>query len=293
MARPTRRTPTGGGDPSNASWSGDDLERRLIELGRRVDAPSPGTLVSSVTQRIAAGQQPRPWWRSILDVRERRALRPVWMPMRQQAAVAVAIVVVVIGGILAVPATRDTVAGLLGLGGVQIQQVPELPPVQGPADLRSRLGERVTLATARSSERFRIVLPATLGEPYEVYLSGRYPGGVVSLLWNARPELPTASVIDAGLLLTEFAGSINSRTMVAKLLDRGGTVESVTVAGEPAYWISGRPHEVVLVDENGEYVFETLRLEGDVLLWAHEGVTFRIESGLSRDAAIRIAESIR
>ena len=281
MARPT---------PS----SGDDLERRLVELGRIVDAPEPGTLAPGVMERIAAGRAPtRRRWRSILDARGRRAHRPIWTPIWQRAAVAIAIVVLLVGGVLAVPSARETVAGLLGLGGVQIQQVHDLPPVLGPADLRSRLGERTTLAAARGSERFPIGLPASLGDPDEVYLSGRYPGGVVSLLWHARPELPTASVIDAGLLLTEFAGSINSRTMVAKLLDRGGTVESVMVGGEPAYWISGRPHEVVLVDENGEYVFETLRLEGDVLLWARDGVTFRIESGLGRDAAIRIAESIR
>jgi len=62
-------------------------------------------------------------------------------------------------------------------------------------------------------------------------------------------------------VLTEFRGSINSRTMIAKLLDRGATVESVTVGGQPASWIGGRPHEVVLLDEHGEYVMETLRLE--------------------------------
>ena len=49
--------------------------------------------------------------------------------------------------------------------------------------------------------------------------------------------------------------------MIAKLLDRGATVESVTVGGQPASWIGGRPHEVVLLDEHGEYVMETLRLE--------------------------------
>jgi hypothetical protein len=81
--------------------------------------------------------------------------------------------------------------------------------------------------------------------------------------------------------------------MIAKLVDRGATVESVTVGGQPAFWIGGRPHEVVLLDEHGEYVMETLRLEGNVLLWVRNGVTLRIESALLRDEAIHIAESMR
>ena len=50
---------------------------------------------------------------------------------------------------------------------------------------------------------------------------------------------------------------------------------------------------MVLLDERGEYVMETLRLEGNVLLWVRDGVTLRIESALSRDEAIHVAESIR
>jgi hypothetical protein len=75
--------------------------------------------------------------------------------------------------------------------------------------------------------------------------------------------------------------------------DRGATVESVTAGGQPAFWIGGRPHEVVLLDEHREYVMETLRLEGNVLLWVRNEVTVRIESALSRDEAIQLAESIR
>jgi hypothetical protein len=280
----------------NEAPSGD-LERRLVDLGGRVDTPTGVDLAAAVGRRLREEQRrPRPWWHALLrrDGRlgRRNPLRPVWTPAWQRAAVPVAVVGVLIGTILLVPAARDTVAGLLGLGGVQIRQVPELPPVPGPADLRLRLGQRVTLAQARASALFPIALPDSLGDPDEVFLSGRYPGGVVTLLWDARPGLPAASTTDAGLVLTQFRGSINSRTMVAKLLDRGATVESLTIGGQPAFWIGGTPHEVVLVDENGEYVMETLRLEGNVLLWVHDGVTLRIESALSRDEASHVAESI-
>jgi hypothetical protein len=275
-----------------------DLEGRLADLGRRVAVPQVGDVAAAVGRRLHEEQtRPRPWWRILVGRRggigRRNPLRPVWTPAWRRALAPIALVGVVVGTILVVPAARDAVAGLLGLGGVEIRQVPELPAVSGPADLRQGLGRPVTLDQARASESFPIALPATLGDPDEVFLSQRYPGGVVTLLWDARPGLPAGSITPAGLVLTEFRGSINSRTMVAKLLDRGATIESVTVLGQPAYWIGGQPHEVVLVDEHGEYVMETLRLEGTVLLWVRNGVTMRIESGLSRDEAIRVAESIR
>jgi len=275
-----------------------DLERRLVDLGGRVAVPEVGDVAAVVGRRLREEQdRPRPWWRRLFGrwggLARRSPVRPVWTPVWQRAFVPIAIVAIVVGAILVVPAARAPVAGLLGLGGVQIRQVPELPPVPGPPDVRLRLGQPVTLDQARASASYPLALPAALGDPDEVYLSPRYPGGVVTLLWDARPGLPAGSATPAGLVLTEFRGSINSRTMVAKLLDRGATIESVTVLGQPAFWIGGRPHEVVLVDENGEYVLETLRLEGPVLLWVREGVTLRIESALSRDEAIRVAESIR
>ena len=277
--------------------SSSDLERRLMDLGRRVAVPEAGDVAAAVGHRLSEEQgRSRPRWETVLGhartLGRRSPLRPIWAPAWQRALLPVAIVAIVLGTILAVPVARDTVASLLGLGGVQIRQVPDLPPVSGPADLRLHLGQRVTLGQAHASAAFPIALPADLGDPDEVFLSERYPGGVVTLLWDARPGMPAGSATPAGLVLTEFRGSINSRTMVAKLLDRGATIESVTFGGQPAFWIGGRPHEVVLVDENGEYVMETLRLEGQVLLWVHDGVTMRIESALSRDEAIRLAESI-
>jgi hypothetical protein len=50
---------------------------------------------------------------------------------------------------------------------------------------------------------------------------------------------------------------------------------------------------VVLLDEHGEYVMETLRLEGNFLLLVRNGVTLRLESALARDDATRVAETIR
>jgi hypothetical protein len=40
-------------------------------------------------------------------------------------------------------------------------------------------------------------------------------------------------------------------------------------------------------------VFDSRRIVGDTLLWARGGVTYRLESGLDRAAAIALAETLR
>ena len=59
------------------------------------------------------------------------------------------------------------------------------------------------------------------------------------------------------------------------------------------YWISGAPHELIFVDEAGQPVFDTRRIVGNALLWARDGVTYRLESGLDRAAAIALAGTLR
>jgi hypothetical protein len=60
----------------------------------------------------------------------------------------------------------------------------------------------------------------------------------------------------------------------------------------PGYWLTGAPHVISYVDADGVVVDETVRLAGNVLLWEQDGVTFRIESLLSRAEALEIASSL-
>ena len=283
----------------------DDLDRRLTEIARHVDYPTMTATAGAVGQRLreeeVAGRLGRKRGPSARQgegrpARWRALWRPEWVPAWQRVAIATVVVTVVAVGILvASPAVRSAVAGLLGLGGVEIHQVEQLPPVGDSANVRAHLGRRVTAEEARSQVQWAILLPTdpALGAPDEVYLDSRVPGGVVSLLWNARVGLPQASSTQAGLLLTEFEGSISDRVTAHKLLDRGARVEVVKVGQTTGLWVSGRPHAVELLDVRGEYVEETLRLEGDVLLWTQGGLTLRIESALGRDATVAIADSIR
>jgi hypothetical protein len=57
------------------------------------------------------------------------------------------------------------------------------------------------------------------------------------------------------------------------------------------FWISGDPH-VFFYESDGGFVDDARRWVGDALLWSDGTTTWRIESGLGRDATIEIAESI-
>ena len=65
-------------------------------------------------------------------------------------------------------------------------------------------------------------------------------------------------------------------------------VEDVQVDSVSGFWIAGASHEFFYGSDP-----LSLRLSGNALLWERDLVTLRIESGLSRDRAIAVANSLR
>jgi hypothetical protein len=68
-------------------------------------------------------------------------------------------------------------------------------------------------------------------------------------------------------------------------------VEETTVNGRPALWTEG-PY-LLQFRRDGHTVTEVQRLvEGHVLIWAEGEITYRLESDLPLEEAVRIAESL-
>ena len=72
-----------------------------------------------------------------------------------------------------------------------------------------------------------------------------------------------------------------------------GVVQEVTVGGEPGYWFSGEPHFFTYLDATGQVRDEQTRLAGNTLIWQRGDLTLRLEGQLSKEEALRIAESMR
>jgi hypothetical protein len=231
-----------------------DLERRLVGLGASLELPPAADVVPTVLARLPA--------------RPRRRLRG-----RRTLAVVLAATLLLAGGAMAVAPTRNAILRLLGLRGVRIERVPQLPPV--PGRTRLRLGQRIPLARARHAAGFTALLPP--GAP-AAYLGHDVPGGRISLLIGR-------------VLIIEFRGT--ATPFIFKIVGPGTTVKLVQVSGHPGVYLSGAPHEVLFQAQTGQVRSDRVRLAGNVLIWQQGPLTIRIEGTRTLGQARALARSLR
>lgn len=220
-----------------------ELDVALTELGRQIEFPPTPDLASQLRDRL---ERPRRWGRA--------------------AVVALAVLVVAVGAVLAVPPARTAILDWLGLRHVSIVRVDELPPTSPVG--RLDLGRRVTLEEAP----LWTLVPDD--EPDRVYVDD----GTVNLLWGTPDHVR--------LLLTEFRGE----AFIEKLIEPDVDVEPVRVNGRAGAWLE-QPHVVMFKDPRGRIRDSEGRLAGKTLLWEHGEVTLRLEGDLSKAEALRIARS--
>jgi hypothetical protein len=139
-----------------------------------------------------------------------------------------------------------------------------------------------TLAQAQAQVDFPIRLPtypAGLGEPDWVFLQD-FDGPLVVLVW-AKPDQPDQVQLSLHLLgLGTFAGK-----------GPPVTVQETTVNGQRAYWTEG-PY-LLQIRRNNRTENDVRRLiDGHVLIWTEAEITYRLETDLSLEEAVKIAESL-
>jgi hypothetical protein len=236
----------------------DQLELQLRDLAAAVEFPPTPDLASAVRTRLA----PRRRWR----------------PSRRALAIALAVLAVAVAGVLAVPSARSALLDWLGFGGVELEFVDKLPTRAVSTDLD--LGDRTTLAQARRRAGFDVIdPPGELGRRV-VYFREPPDGGMVSFLYG-RPG-------NVKLLISEFDGDY--RPYVHKILKLTTRAVPSRVDGEPALWLEGA-HFIEYADAAGVFQGDPVRIANRVLLWRHDGLTFRLEGPVSREQAIEIAEA--
>jgi len=258
-----------------------DLEQQLALLRDEIAWPPTPDLAGAVAARIAtepdrAGRaKQRPWTSVAPRVRDR-----LGGPRARAAAIAALVVVAVLAATLAAaPGVRARIADWLGIGAVRIERVDRLPDASPSAGLG--LGTRTTLPAARRTAGVPVPTITALGPPDAVYVDRRVPGGAgASLVYLARPGLPSATR-GVGALLTMLPGG--DPLIVKKLLGAGTSVQSVDVDGGFGVFVSGDAHLVVPPN----------RLAGNTLLWVRGETTYRLETALGRDGALRLARSVR
>ncbi len=276
---------------SRTPLTNEQLEAMLRQIGREIDYPPTPMLASRVRERLAASKPRRSWF---------------WMPSGTSRGLAVALVCIVLacGSLLALwPAARIAVADRLGLRGTDITLVPFVPaatpttepvPTPMPVGERLSLGTAMTLDEARGRLRFAIPRPTLpeIGTPEGVYVASEPSGGRVSLVYAPRAGVPATAETGVGLLLVAFQGGLEP-AFFGKGLGPNTRIEAVSINGGQGFWIEGRPHMYFYRDTGGQIRDETVRLAGNVLLWDQDGLTLRLESALSKEEAMRLANSVR
>jgi hypothetical protein len=237
-----------------------ELEQALLAVGRNLDVPATPDLAAPVRKRLAEGRRPSVFSRRVL-------------------VVALAVLAVLVGAVLAVPQARSTIRDWLGIGSVTIRYVEDLPPVeQATGDLQ--LGERMSLEQARERAGFTVRVPTVEGldDPPKVYYN--QDSSQVAFLYGSEDE--------PRLLLTQA----DARGAIEKLVNLNVTERELVVV-EPGYagvWLYGEKHALFYPSTDHE---EPFRLVGNALVYEIDGVTLRIEAEIERDEALRIARSMR
>jgi hypothetical protein len=254
-----------------------ELEDRLTALSRDMDWPATPDLVRVVSVRITAPAiAPRPWYLNRL-------------------ALAAAAVLVALAALVVYTPSRDAIARFLNLHTLiqrqtQIPTPSPLPP--GPLGQRLGLGGLTTLTDARRAVKWHLLVPASLGQPTEVYLqSDGPPQGEVTLVYSTAPGIKPSGQTGVSVLVTEATGSVNTQ-FFGKTIGNGTTLEDVTVNGHQGYWIAGQPHVFFMIDAKGNTRDETLRLATNTLLIDYGGTVVRIEGDMTKDQALAIAQSL-
>ena len=279
-----------------------DLETALRSLAAAIDWPSAGgvpdgpDLAAAVRARIeaapAAGRSALPGdW-------ARRGSRWTWRPARRAlvfALLALLALAAIAGAIgFGLPGLRIIFGGPAASpsAGLAVSPPPSLEPSRSPAPglpgAAMGLGERIELAELDERAGFHVQWPddPAIGRPDAAYIDDQR-GGIVSLVWAAKPGLPATREPGVGLVLGQFRGDVD-QGFFTKALGGETSIDLVLVGDERGYWLSGDPHMFFWEGPAGP-VHEERRWVDDALVWSDGVITFRLETSLGKEEAIRLA----
>ena len=211
-------------------------------------------------------------------------------------------ILVLFASLMLIPPARAAILEFIQLGIVRIfraeptpvtppnQQVPAtmVPMTATPAltsepliPILARMAGEMTLEEAQQTVNYSILLPsypADLGKPDYVFVQDA-EGDMTILVWT-DPEHPTKVSMSLHMIPP---GS----WAVEKV--KPAQIEETTVNGKRAIWAVG-PYPIIFSNGNPEFV---RLIDGQVLIWTDGMVTYRLETSVELEEAVRIAESLK
>ena len=145
----------------------------------------------------------------------------------------------------------------------------------------NQIAGKTTLAEAQKLVAYPILLPSypsDLGDPNLVYVQNA--GGYMTILIWLVPGQP-----DKASMSLHFIP--NDSWVIKKFEPK--VIQERSVNGQRAVWTEG-PYPLILRNSNVEF---TRLVNGHVLIWTDGDITYRLETDLPLDEAVKIAESLQ
>lgn len=258
-----------------------DFETQLRSIANRMEYPRTPDIAGLVSARIRQPKRPR--------------------FLSKAAAWSLTLVAILLSSLMLIPPARAAILEFIQVGVVRIFRVEPTPvpvPQSAPSvqipltatpgaapqaliPLLERMAGEMTLEEAQAHVTYPILLPsypADLGQPDRVFVQDA-DGAMTILIW-LDPQDPGEVRMSLHLLPpTSWALKKMEPT----------TIDETRVNGNYAVWAVG-PYPVRY--KNGDLDF-TRMIDGHVLIWQDGEVTYRLETDLSMEEAVKIAESLQ
>ena len=203
-------------------------------------------------------------------IRERwHGYRPPAMSYARRAAAMIALLLVIV----MVTPLRAAILDLLRIGAVTIISV-ESPTASPSLPSLVDLFGATTFDEAMQGVNFPLRLPSDFGPPDHVYQQG----DSVITVWQAENNQPALALYQIG------------RDDYVKMLSMAHNTQ---VGERPAVWTE-MPH-TLQYQQSGEAMTtrQTVLVTGHVLIWQDNDITYRLESALSLEEAVAVAEALQ
>lgn len=265
------------------------FEKQIHSLSRGLDYPRTPDVAGSVMKRLQAkgiGQKMGKGSPRFIS------LRLVW---------SLTIILILFGSLMFIPPVRAAIIEFIQIGVVRIfrseptplappnQEIPStaLPVTATPAPtsqplipiLESLAGE-MTLEEAQKAVSYPILVPSyppDLGQPDRIFVQ-EAEGKMTILVW-IDPQQPDQVLMSLHIIppgswaIDKFDPTL---------------VQETIVNGQRAVWAVG-PYPLRLRNQDMQYM---RLIEGHVLIWTNNDMTYRLETDMSLEKAIKVAESL-
>lgn len=245
-----------------------EFEQKISFLSKGLDYPSTPDISSDVMKKIRPAVSNRFISR-----------RLTW---------SLTFILILLVSLFAIPPVRAAILEFIQVGIVRIfpqqveptqEPISTITPAPSMIPLLDSVFGKTTLDEAKQQVDYQILLPQNFGEPDYVFVQDA-EGYMTILVWMnpIQPqsvELSLHFIPEGSWAITKMGPTI---------------IELTTVNGEQAIWAVGPyPLRVYNLDE----IEFTRLIEGQVLIWTEGNITYRLETNLSMEEAIEIAESLK